>query len=422
MTRGNQRKADKRIEAVPPVEGLDRLYRSRARVRLTVFALGVAAAVAAVLDIVTGPLEEGGLRPHWQAVLFTVVYSVLASLIASTLVSWVIFEERIKERQERSAAALGLLGLSRVGVGDEIAIVLPAFPTVEGARDATIGAPPGEAPSIIQKYPSNLLKNWGEIANHAYARRDMLLAFDLNRAITKVGLKMPHFLSDYDFLQAVHDSAIRSTGGSQEQLLIRPDTGKSEQPVRISHVILVGLWSNLATMLLQMNDKVPFKLEGVGEERKVLLQPSGGSGDYSYVSPPASYPHRAGGHQSSPAYEQGLVTRFQLPTLCLSVIGGATALGTARMGDLLADPTVAADLTSGQPEEDAWIQIQCPPHGARWNPYYVPHSYHEADYLARVVDSDGLMGLFGLQVAPDDRHLGTMSAGESARLEPRWPS
>jgi hypothetical protein len=366
---------------------LHRLVRAKRRTQLSaVLVVSLLVAVAA-FDIF------GGAAEHWRAVLYNVFYSTLASLLASIIVSWVIFQQRIRDRQQQGRLMLGFLGLDPPGIRDQVAIVVPAFPVPVGGPE---GTQPFQHPKgtdeIVEMIPDNLIKNWSEIANHAYARRDMLLVLDIARVLATAGLPPPHVVSDYDFLQAVHDSAPqrpRSHG-----LHMRTDSSGLDDPVRISHVVLVGLWSNLATMLLQKSDAVPLEIFGDGPEREIRLLVPNADGDM--LRPPKTSERESG--QNSEVAPHAVMAKFHLPDICLSILGGTNALGTARLGDFILRPPVDFKrLADAQRDDDLWLGIKCPPAGDRWGSYAPWCREVHSKFLAQGTEGLPLARLFGIR-------------------------
>jgi len=204
---------------------------------------------------------------HWQTVLYDRLYAILTSLFASMIVTWVILQLRIRDRLQKGRTMLGLLGLLPSEDVGQVAIVVPAFPIPSVKVKETNFVHPEKIHDIVRSpLPDNILKSWGEMQTYAYARRDMLLVLDLARLIAAAGLPPPLVVSDYDFLQTVQDSI---TPGRHSNVLQISTDGSA--PARVSHVILVGLWSNVATMMLQSTPGVPFEMHGKGEDREVRL-------------------------------------------------------------------------------------------------------------------------------------------------------
>jgi len=343
----------------------------------------------------------GSTAKHWQVVIYNALYSLLASLLASTIVSWVIFQQRIRDRQQQNQLTLALLGLAPPEPTHQVVIVVPAFPLPlkeDRLREFRLSE---RARNMLERVPANIIKDWDEIHNYAYARRDMLLALDIERVLAVAGLPPPYVLSDYEFLQALHDAAGNDEGSSAFR--IRTEKHVRNQPSDITHVILIGLWSNLATMLLQGDQRVPIEILGAGDEREFrLLIPD--SDGYMLSSSTGTKGRAVRGSEDLP---QALVAKFHLPEVCIAILGGTSALGTARLGDFILHRAAEfKKLSEADVSDDIWLGVKCPPTKMRDDPYVLwccePHSR----YLAQQKTEPGVRHLFGVRRPPFNSIVG----------------
>lgn len=339
--------------------------RDRNRVRLQILL------VSAVLTVAIDLLVTGHAPTRLQTLPLNLLYGIYASLLAALLIErWAVTRE-VDRHRSYAYEALGVLGIVEALELEEVAIVVPSFPTgphpeagVHGANQRLLQTRLGFAPS------SGLRKSANEMGSYSYARRDMLAVADLMRLVGAAGLPQPFIVSDDSFAKALHD--IHKTGGA---LRVKTGERKPNEVRRVRAAVVVGLWSNIVTWMLSDHDAVPFGLSNDANPNARKIR---------FDSPTHSHESLWLPQESSESRAYGLFARLTLDEFRFVVVGGISSLGTVRLGDLIAHkPSACSALFDADPTDDLWALISCPGEGDRGGAYDVVLHRSCKDYVRK---------------------------------------
>lgn len=200
-----------------------------------------------------------------------------------------------KAKKRTSSIGLKLLGVDPEKLknrNQRCAVLLPIFEGPEDTRDRT------------------------------HARHDVLLANDITRLFSDAGLRPP-------VLEKADEHSLAAF--KKAEIALKDERNKYYE---VTHAISVGLFSNPFTRWLAELDFVDLTLK-TGSRRDERVVKIKGQQPLQWRT--GTIKDGEPETQEDEGRARGIMTRTQLSNVTLNVIGGMTAVGTARLGEMLVD-------------------------------------------------------------------------------------
>lgn len=345
----------------------------RRRYSLALVGLLIASLAAVVIDISTYSPDSS----RTSQIVLAYTYNLLASLLVAALISRLVVSLSIREFMARPTTPLAVLGIrASPGLG-RVALVLSAIPVPEtNLRPDTVESIQQELSVPPQVAISDQVRKGLEnLGVYAHSRRDILLTADLTRLMGDAGLDAPLIVSDVEFMTAIAEST--STGRRFRKGIHLQD--RSAEPYathRVTHAVVIGLWSSLVTTSLTESPDIPIRLVDGPDSREIHLRATD-TGQTVRVD--ATIGQR---RTENVPHTPSVLARFFFRDISLSIVGGTRGLGTARIGDLLGSrPSTCEELWSTEYSNDLWAGISCPGRGRRGEDFSITAAFNQAGML-----------------------------------------